>query len=310
MIQYLHREEIDRERWDDCVQKSQPDLPYGFTWYLDIVCPGWCGLVEDDYEAVMPLPVSKKAGIRYSFQPPFTQQLGIWKKRPLEARDTTSFLAAVPRELRVVDLQIHALTPEVALNQLRWSQRTNLCLTLNQSYEALYRNYNKNRQRDVAKAHQNGLTISNKLDVATLLRAYRDNVGKGIGQRECNTLTHLMPEAIKRNHGFTISVLDQNDQLHAAGFFVQKKNRMINLFPLTTAYGRKSGAGTFLYDYLIRSHEESNMVLDFEGSMIPTVAKFYQSFGATEEQYWRIRRNLLIWPFRMAYWMYRWRKDM
>jgi len=309
VIQYLHRQEIDSERWDDCVQNGQPDLPYGFTWYLDIVCPGWCGLVKGDYEAVMPLPVTRKAGIRYSYQPPFSQQLGIWKKSPLEERHTTNFLAAIPPKLRVLDLHLHALPPQVERNKLSWAPRTNFCLTLNHSYEHLYKSYTKNRQRDLAKAHQHELTISHKLEVDTLLGVYRDNVGAGIGQSECNILTHLMPEAIKRNHGCTISVLDQNDQLHAAGFFVQNKHRLINLFPVTTADGRKSGAGTLLYDYLIRSHEYSNMVLDFEGSMIPTVAKFYQSFGATEEQYWRIRRNLLIWPLKMAYWLHRWKKD-
>lgn len=252
----------------------------------------------------MPLPVKSKAGIGYSFQPPFSQQLGIWTRSSSTAFSQRAFFNAIPRQLRVLDLHMHPKLEQLELSDVKWSNRSNFILHLHNTYEELYKNYNKNRQRDLAKANKKDLTISNDLHVDTLIQAYRDNVGLGIGTSEQLILAKLAPEIQKRNHGFILSLSDRDNQLHAGGLFVYNQNRIINLFPVTTALGKKSGAATMLYDHLIRSYQSSSMVLDFEGSMIPTVARFYQSFGSEEEQYWRIHRNLLIWPFQLAYWLY------
>ncbi len=42
----------------------------------------WDALVLDDYQAVMPLTWRSKFGIRYLYQPAFTQQTGIFSASP------------------------------------------------------------------------------------------------------------------------------------------------------------------------------------------------------------------------------------
>jgi hypothetical protein len=49
-------------------------------WHLDRTAVVWDALVWGDYEFVMPLPVRKKWGIQYVYQPLFCQQLGIFPK--------------------------------------------------------------------------------------------------------------------------------------------------------------------------------------------------------------------------------------
>ena len=43
MIVYLKNDEIDREQWDNCIKNSSVTRPYAYSWYLDIMAPGWEG---------------------------------------------------------------------------------------------------------------------------------------------------------------------------------------------------------------------------------------------------------------------------
>ena len=53
MISFLKHGDIDRKKWDHCVMNSRQGLVYSLSWYLDLVAPGWTGLVEDDYKSVI-----------------------------------------------------------------------------------------------------------------------------------------------------------------------------------------------------------------------------------------------------------------
>ena len=83
MLQYLKHGEIDFQRWDDCIDHAINSYVYAYSWYLNIVAGEWDALVEEKdgkYQRVFPLPFRKKAGIKYIYQPPFTQQLGLFSR--------------------------------------------------------------------------------------------------------------------------------------------------------------------------------------------------------------------------------------
>lgn len=100
MITYLTHNQIDKQRWDDCIKQSPNGNVYALSWYLDIVHPRWEALVEDDYVSVMPLTGNRKCGISYPFQPFFVQQLGVFSKEDHD-RQNTAFHRRNPREIQV-----------------------------------------------------------------------------------------------------------------------------------------------------------------------------------------------------------------
>ena len=65
MIVYHKNNEIDREQWDNCIKNSPGVKPYAYSWYLDIMAPGWEALVDDDYDSVFPVPGFSRFGIKY-----------------------------------------------------------------------------------------------------------------------------------------------------------------------------------------------------------------------------------------------------
>jgi hypothetical protein len=63
MITYLKHERIDPNRWDECIAAAPNGNVYAWSWYLDLVHPGWDALVEidsDKYLTVMPITKKKK----------------------------------------------------------------------------------------------------------------------------------------------------------------------------------------------------------------------------------------------------------
>ena len=58
MIRFVEHNEVDTDKWDQCIKRSINSTPYAFSWYLDIVVSNWNALILNDYEAVFPLPTS------------------------------------------------------------------------------------------------------------------------------------------------------------------------------------------------------------------------------------------------------------
>ncbi|MFH1005014.1 MAG: hypothetical protein V1781_05925 [Bacteroidota bacterium] len=106
-INYISHSHINKKTWDECIEHSQNSLIYAYSWYLDIVCPNWEALVEGDYESVMPLTWEKKYGIRYLFQPYFTQQLGIFSKNKLEKKTIEKFLLSIPTYYKFIEINLN-----------------------------------------------------------------------------------------------------------------------------------------------------------------------------------------------------------
>ncbi|HEU4717664.1 MAG TPA: hypothetical protein VFU15_07515, partial [Bacteroidia bacterium] len=77
-IRHLRSHEIDRQRWDECIRRSFNGIIYAYSWYLDVVSPGWEALADEKYETVMPLTWAKKMSVRYLRTPFFVQQLGVF----------------------------------------------------------------------------------------------------------------------------------------------------------------------------------------------------------------------------------------
>jgi hypothetical protein len=82
-------------------------------------------------------------------------------------------------------------------------------------------------------------------------------------------------------------------ELCAGAFFIQSHNRSIFIFSATNKEAKKTGAMRLLIDHYIQQHCECDHILDFEGSTIPNLARFYQGFGSKESVYLQIKQNRL-----------------
>jgi uncharacterized Fe-S cluster-containing protein len=65
-----------------------------------------------------------------------------------------------------------------------------------------------------------------------------------------------------------------------------------------TDEGKKYGATHILIDEVLKEFSNKNIIFDFEGSDIKSVAYFYSKFGSVTSHYLQIIKNKLPWWLR------------
>ena len=286
MIHYLEHNAIDKAKWDALI--AECGNIYAYSWYLDIVHPGWEALVEDDYQSVMPLTGGKKFGVNYLFQPYFVQQLGVFSKSPMTAETTEAFLKAIPSKYRFAEIRLNEGNA-FAEGAEGVEYHRNVLLDLNQEYNAIRANYHQNTKRNLAKAESNNLQLVETVIPYHVVAVFRDNRGALLdkwGDAEYNVLTHLAKVAQKRNAAFMLGVSEKGvGQLICAAIFMKTKDRITFLFSGLTEEGKQRQAMTYLLDQVIQKHSCQPMTFDFEGSDDDNLARFYLGFGGNETKY-------------------------
>lgn len=76
-------------------------------------------------------------------------------------------------------------------------------------------------------------------------------------------------------------------------FFVTSNQKCIYLAASSNQAGIEQSAMFFLVDTFIEKNVCKKQILDFEGSNIRGVARFYAGFGATTETYYSVHQNRL-----------------
>ena len=299
-LRLIRREDIEPARWNGCVYYAHNSRVYGYTWYLDNVCDAWDGLVEGNYESVFPLVWKEKLGIKQLYQPLLCQQLGLFSVHVCSPTRLRAFLEAIPAEYRQINVQLNAgnggFKPPEGFSI---EERPNYVLLLDQPYEALRAQYSSNLKRNLKKAEQVGFYLNPTVKPETLAemaRAHHQAQGNPVPEAVYYTMMRLAYNAQHRGLGTILGAFrDSDHELCAAMLLVNNGPRMINLFNASTPAGLEQGAMPWLIDQLIQQNAGKPRVLDFEGSAIEGVARFYQSFGAELEPYYRLKAERLPW---------------
>lgn len=286
MIHYLQHNDIDKTKWDNVI--AECGNIYACSWYLDVVHPNWEALVEDDYQAVMPLTGGRKFGISYLFQPYFVQQLGVFSKSPLTAAKTAEFLQSIPSRYRFAEIRLNE--GNVFDNVYQGVEyHRNVLLDLNQDYETIKANYHQNTKRNLTKAEGNNLQIVTTVIPYHVVALFTDNRGALLdkwGDAEYARLTHLAQVAQQRNMAFVLGVTEKGvGQLICAAIFMKTADRVTFLFSGLTEEGKQRQAMTYLLDHVIRKYANQPFTFDFEGSDDDNLARFYLGFGGHEVKY-------------------------
>lgn len=286
MIQYLTHNQINLNKWDSTI--AECGNIYAYSWYLDIVHPGWEALVEDDYQSVMPLTGGKKFGVNYLYQPYFVQQLGVFSKQSMTKEKMAAFLEAIPKKFRFAEIRLNE--SNTFDNQVQGIEyHRNVLLDLNQDYEAIRANYHTNTKRNLAKAENNNLQLLYNVIPYHVVALFRDNRGALLdkwGDAEYDILTGLGKTAQNRKAAFVLGVNEIGDgEILCAALFMKANNRITFLFSGLNEKGKEKQAMTYLLDQVIQKYANQPITFDFEGSDDENLARYYLGFGGHEVKY-------------------------
>jgi len=282
VIRFYANNEINKQKWDSCIENSTKGLIYAYAWYLDIVSPNWSALIKEDYKTVFPLPIKKKLGISYISQPLFTQQLGLFSSE--NSNNANTFLKAIPKKVWIRSLQIH--------NQLDNSKtKDNFELDILADIDKIRKKYSQNVKRNLKKATQHNLQIK-KCESRALIELFKENKGKEVAElniKAYSTLLELLDKIQQKEKGNCLGVYKEG-KLISAAFFTNCLKKSVFLFSASNKTAKEIGANHFLIDTYIENFKKDSLILDFEGSMIPSLARFYASFGAEKKCYYLIEK--------------------
>ncbi|MBP9016784.1 MAG: peptidoglycan bridge formation glycyltransferase FemA/FemB family protein [Paludibacteraceae bacterium] len=281
-IKHLEHSEIDYEKWNKSILHAKNQLVYAETWYLDIVSPDWEALVADDYEYVMPLPVKTKYAIPYLVQPILTQQLGIFSASEISEIIIKEFLKKIPYPSYELNFNEENFIPEA-------EAFPNYILSLRPSYEQLRAKFSKNTRRNIEKAQQAGLQVRDFLSVNDFLNFYYSLEKKFIFP-ERSLLEMLIGKGKEKNAVDIFGIFSPHNELIATLCMIHSKKRFTYWIPVSNAVGKKTSAMFLLVDEIIRQNAESEAILDFEGSRIEGIARFYKGFGSEYKPYYVLKR--------------------
>jgi len=283
-IYFLKRKEIQVEKWDRVISESPAETIYPYSWYLDAVTEKWSAFVVDDYRFVMPVVWKKKAGMKYIYQPFYTQQLGVFSREYVDPDLIKRMLRILYRKYRFAGINFNTKNLLGEDGPITVDDKSNYVMTLNQEYETLYNGFSTNAKRNIRKSIEVADNIELKLPVEELVSLKRENDVIPRSNDDYRWMAKLFDTIHAKGAG-KIYATRSGSEITAAAFFAFSKTRAIYLLSASSEKGKEQRGMFRIVDSFIKDHAGSGIILDFEGSNIPSVARFFNGFGAQAEIY-------------------------
>lgn len=293
-IEILPSSKIDKQKWDDCIKNSSSPLIYAASVYLDHMADNWDGFIADDYRLVMPVPWRKKYRIKYCYQAPFVQQLGVFGKN-IKQDEVDSFIKKLNETFSYGDYAFNYS------NQIKTaSQSNNYILLLSSKYEVLKQFYLSHLEKNLLKAKRFLLQYEPgeiEETIELFKKIYSGRI-KNITEKDYQNFL-LLCKLKQQQNDIVVRKVTNSNQLLASVLLMKDERRYYNLMMCATATSRQQSAGAFLYNELIKEFSHNGMMLDFEGSDIAGIEFFYKGFGAVNQPYFKTHINNLKFPLRL-----------
>ena len=295
-IVYLTYQQIDKQKWDACIQLAVNRLIYARSFYLDEMAENWDAIVLNDYEAVMPLTWKKKWGIAYLYQPAFLQQGGIFYTKDLSSTILQSFIDQAFSHFKFAETTFNYLNKPGEINNGHIALRNNFILSLQASYDEISKKFSGGTIKNIKRAANRGLQYQSQPQYLNLLTLYQELYGERLPyflQNDYRNFSSICKKLAEQNNLISRTVTNNKDEIIAGCIILKDNNRLYNMVSCVTIEGRKEEANYFLYNSLIKEFSNSAYLLDFEGSDIKGIADFYKGFTPENEPYPFVKMNNL-----------------
>ncbi len=298
-IIYIKHKDINKEKWNRCIDISKNRIVYALSWYLDRISPNWDALIEGDYESVMPIIHGKKYFINYVYNPFFTAKLGIFSEKTIDNTLVNNFFKSIPKKFKLVSIKLNSYTL-FSVPNFNTQINTTYELKLNRPYEEIAENFSKNHRKNIVKGYNSSVIIKKENDISKLIflkKTQMLNLRNGRFKKDhFIRLFQILNYALNNGDCVVYNAYDTNDNVCASAAFIIKYNRAVK-YTSTNDVGKKNRAGYLLIDTFLKEHSGSDLILDFAGSNIKGIAEFNAGFGSANFTYPNIHANKLPFPF-------------
>jgi hypothetical protein len=294
-VRLVPYKDIDKQQWDQCIKASANRLIYAQSFYLDALAGEWDALVLEDYKAVMPLTFKKKFAIKYLYQPPFIQQLGIFSAQKISAAMFKLFEDQLLKEYSFAEITLNY--QNIAGDwKSTTKERTNFVLDLNRSYEELYDNYLPAFTKSLRRIKKFQLQYLPSDNYSSAIDHYENEYSgrlKDFDKSAYANLKKVFAHLYSEGNLFTREVYSTSGALLAGVVLMRDAQRLYNIISFITDEGKKLEANYFMYDNIIQEFAGKDYLLDLEGSDVKGIANFYKKMNPVNQPYLFLKFNNL-----------------
>ncbi|GAB5539410.1 MAG: hypothetical protein Salg2KO_15130 [Salibacteraceae bacterium] len=281
---HISREKIDDEKWNACALSSPNFRQYYLTHFLDEASANWCAMINSDYSLIWPIPY-KNRPLLQMYQPLTAQQLGPIGNRAITNDTIQNGLSLIRKKYWRVGVKFNSNITDIGES---CEPQRNIELALNQPYASLVKAYNRNSRSNIKKGEKASVTVVCREEFQH--EAIVDfKLGRGKDVRALNDDFYgrikKVYQAFERFGEAQTWVALHHDKPVAHIMLLKTKDRILNFFTSTKVNARSVGAMHLLFDAIIHTYSNQELVLDFEGSNDPNLAFFYESFGGVSKVY-------------------------
>lgn len=267
--------DIDRLKWDSCVHYATQPSFAGYTWYLNAVSRDWVGLVEGDYETVLPLFFDQDwLKRRRHRQPAHLAPSGPYSQHVLSRPRVLALLKSLPP--RTCDLLL-AWEGQVGLEGLHSAAEGRWLLQLYEPYETLAAGFRPSSASPAREWHYGNPTPEQLTTFwKTHSASYRGR------EQDLHRYHRIMYQAMHRGQMLTTSLGDSPEEPLAMACFITSHGYLFRLLSVARRGPLGENALQALYQGMIETYAGRPLVLDFNGDPCG------EAFGATRLQYTRL----------------------
>ena len=280
MIKRLKYEEVDWQKYQNCLEQSEQYIFFAEKKYLDLLLhQNWEILVDNDYEAVMPIPLAKKWGVTFVVMPLQTQQLGVFSEQHTPELNE-SFLAFFQQNYKVFYYAFNAK------NEFKTHLKTRKNYKLfSEDYESIKKKYSIHRRRNVriTDVLQDKIKFTKAENLNHSESFFTENVigfpNFSLKKRAFENMKNFLSQNLLK-----VYELYFDGELASQAYLIEseKEDFLVNF--INDKKFSKYNLSSIILDQIFRKNIDKKD-FNFHGSNISEIAEFYRRFGATEENY-------------------------
>lgn len=270
---------------------------YTSPWWLDLTCgpTGWTALLDTDPDnrrsVGLPVACQRISGMDAWVTPPLTQWVDMIGDPVSPKVFSDALLNRIPR-LPIFDLQVSGIpVGAFAAHRVRAVLRYSYILPLEEGIQSARAGYNEGLRRNLREAAA-AYAIARSEDADLLVKLVRRSLLRqrtGIPPWVEGVLPRVFRGLLAENRGDCL-VARAGEQVLAAVLVAWDAKTTYYLAGGRADHPGSASAHALLLDAAVAEAATRGTAFDFEGSMHPGIANFFQSFGATPDPFLRLTR--------------------
>lgn len=280
-FKFLESTEIDKSKWNSAIDKSYNKSLFGYTWYLDMLCPKWCALIAGNYEYILPLPYKKRFFWKIIYTPPFTSRFEVYSAKVPDDSFIQQIFRKIPSRFKFLSFNFEKSKANISkfINIHKTFQK----LTLNKSYEELYNSYSKSHKKNILRAKNTSIEIVESTDVRNIIFLQKSLFSKKkihFSNIQFEKLVLFYKYLIESGLAYLLEAKKDDEVL--SSILIYEYNDNVTIYSATSELGKKNGSFFLLMDYYIKNNCNTKKIIDFGGSSIQGIRERNLGFGAED----------------------------